>query len=74
MTGLQVGDVITALADAPIRGATDLRNKIGLIFAVDEADFTVLRGDQLLIVRVKLMERQAKTARGIPPVTTPLAP
>jgi serine protease Do/serine protease DegQ len=61
--GLQVGDVITALGNSPIRSATDLRNKTSLIRAGSEADFTVRRRDQLFIVRVKLAERQPKTAR-----------
>jgi serine protease Do/serine protease DegQ len=52
--GLKGGDVVTELGGRPIRGAADLRNKIGLLHVGDVAELTVLRGGQQLIVHATL--------------------
>jgi len=56
--GLKVGDVITALDRAAVRGATDLSARIGLLRAGDEVELGVLRGKQALTVRARLAERK----------------
>jgi serine protease Do/serine protease DegQ len=52
--GLKGGDVVTALGGRPVRGAADLRNKLGLLRVDDVAELTVMRGGKPLTVRVTL--------------------
>jgi len=52
--GLRVGDVITEVGKVPVRGSTDLRNKIGLLRVGNVAELTVLRGGRTLTVRATL--------------------
>jgi Do/DeqQ family serine protease len=52
--GLKVGDVITEVGKAPVRGSADLRNKIGLLRVGEVVELTVLRGGRSIIVRATL--------------------
>jgi serine protease Do/serine protease DegQ len=61
---LKVGDVITELAKAPIRGSANLRNKVGLLRVGEVAELTVLRGGRSLTVRVTLIARLNTALRG----------
>jgi S1-C subfamily serine protease len=62
--GLKIGDVITDLAKAPIRGSADLRNKVGLLRVGEDAELTVLRGGRSLTVRVTLIAQLNTVLRG----------
>ena len=52
--GLQVEDVITAVNGRPVKGATALRNTIGLSRPGEEVEIEYFRKDQRRTVRVKL--------------------
>jgi Do/DeqQ family serine protease len=41
--GIKAGDVVTALGGRPVRGASDLRNRIGLTRAGEDVELTILR-------------------------------
>ncbi|WP_245986613.1 PDZ domain-containing protein [Azospirillum thermophilum] len=42
--GLRSGDVVVAVAGRPVRSATDLRNRIGLLRVGTPVEVTVVRG------------------------------
>jgi serine protease DegQ len=46
--GLAHGDVVLAVDGRPLRGAAQMRNRIGLVPLGDEAVLSVLRGDRML--------------------------
>jgi Do/DeqQ family serine protease len=52
--GLKVGDVITEVGKVPVRGSTDLRNKIGLLRVGNIAELTVLREGRSMVIRATL--------------------
>ena len=52
--GLRRGDVVVELGGRPVRGAADLRNRIGLVAVGDVAELTVIRAGQPLSVRVTM--------------------
>jgi len=52
--GLKSGDVITAIDKKPVRGAADLRNKIGVLRVGDVVELTVLRAGRSMAVRATL--------------------
>ena len=56
--GIKVGDVIIAVDGKPIRGAADLRNKIGLARVGDPVKLTMLRGKKKLSVTAVLSPRK----------------
>ncbi len=55
--GLKSDDVITAVNKAPVRGAADLRIKVGLLRVGDAAELAVLRGGRPLAVRATVKAR-----------------
>ncbi|MFP3547402.1 DegQ family serine endoprotease [Rhizobium sp. SIMBA_035] len=52
--GLRTGDVVTAINDRPVHGATDLRNRIGLTPVGSEIHVTVKRGDGERVIPVTI--------------------
>lgn len=60
--GLRVGDVVIAVNGRSLRGAGDLRNRIGLLSVGDELRLTVLRNGQRREVRAVVSERRAAAA------------
>lgn len=60
--GLRVGDVVIAVNGRSLRGATDLRNRIGLLSVGDELHLTVVRNGQRREVRAVVSERRAAAA------------
>lgn len=52
--GFKAGDVISAIDKTPVRGASDVCKKIGLLRVGDVAELTVQRGRRNLILRVTL--------------------
>lgn len=65
--GLQRGDVVLAVDGRPIRGATQMRNRVGLVALGDHVILTVLRGDRMLKVDVDMnMAQQAASPSSKP--------
>src|SRR5690606_28336840 len=60
--GLEVGDVVVATDGRPLRNATDLRNRIGMLSVGDELVLSVLRGDESLELTARIGERLERTA------------
>jgi len=52
--GLQAGDVIVGVDDKIIKGASDLRNNVGLVRAGNEISIGYLRGTQRLSTSAKI--------------------
>ena len=48
--GLRAGDIITAIDGVVIFGASDVRNKIGLLRVGDRVEITVLRDGEVIIL------------------------
>ena len=61
--GLKEADVITAVNERPVKGATDLRNVIGLSRSDEEVEIEYFRNGKQTTVRVKL--RPAEVAIGL---------
>ncbi len=59
-SGLRVGDVVLAVNGRPVRNATDLRNRIGLLRVNTEVRLQILRSgrEMLLTARVEVPQRQ----------------
>ncbi|MEM7019848.1 MAG: DegQ family serine endoprotease [Pseudomonadota bacterium] len=51
---LQSGDVVTAVNGKPVRGPSDLRNKIGLVRAGEKVDVTLLREGKSKTVNIRV--------------------
>lgn len=63
--GIKVGDVVIAVDGKPVRGAADLKNKIGMVRVGDPVKLTMLRGNKKLSVTAILSPRpQAKLKIG----------
>jgi Do/DeqQ family serine protease len=62
--GLRAGDVITAIGKTPVRGSSDLRNKIGLLRVGDMAELTVLRAGRSLVIRATVATPVQKLIQG----------
>lgn len=60
--GAKPGDIITHLGGAPVRDATDLRNRLGALRLGEAVDLTVLRGDQQIVLHATLAKRPQKAA------------
>lgn len=52
--GLRTGDVVTAIDNRPVHGATDLRNRIGLTPVGSKISVTVKRGDGERVIAVTI--------------------
>ena len=62
--GLKGGDVITAIDEIPVRSASDLRNKIGLLGADTVAKLAVLRAGKSMVIRAAVTTPTHKDMRG----------
>jgi Do/DeqQ family serine protease len=62
--GLKTGDVITAVGSGPVRGAGDLRNKIGVLRVGEVAELAVLRGGRAQTVRATIAAPVRKQVEG----------
>jgi serine protease Do/serine protease DegQ len=62
--GLKAGDVITAIDKTPVRGASDVRNRIGLLRVGDVAELTVQRGRRSLVLHVTLTAPATNLVQG----------
>jgi Do/DeqQ family serine protease len=60
--GIKAGDVVIALGGRPLRGASDLRNRIGLARIGDEVELTILRNGAERRLRARV-ERGAGSAQ-----------
>lgn len=52
--GLRATDVIAAIGKMPVRGASDFRNKIGMLRVGDVAELTGLRAGRSMVVDATL--------------------
>lgn len=66
--GLKTGDVVTATDGRPIGGATDLRNRIGLMPAGSKLSLTVKRGDEekVITATIAMDDRSSAALSGTP--------
>ena len=62
--GLKTGDVITAIDNAPVRSASNLRNKIGLLRVGDVAELAVLRAGKSIAIRATVATPVQKLTQG----------
>ncbi len=62
--GLKAGDVITAIDTTPVRGASDVRNRIGLLRVGDVAELTVQRGKRSLVLHGTLTAPATNLVQG----------
>jgi len=56
LAGLKAGDVVTDLAGTPVRDMSELRSRLGLIWAGDAAELTVKRNGKPVAVRVIIVD------------------
>ncbi|RSC30037.1 DegQ family serine endoprotease [Agrobacterium sp. FDAARGOS_525] len=68
MAGLRTGDVVTAIDNRPVHGATDLRNRIGLTPVGTRVNVTVKRsdGERVIAVKITAEERSSTDLSGTP--------
>jgi serine protease DegQ len=66
--GLRTGDVVTAIDNRPVHGATDLRNRIGLTPVGTRINMTVKRGDgdRVIAVTITSEDRPSAELSGTP--------
>jgi Do/DeqQ family serine protease len=62
--GLKPGDLITAVDNAPVHNAFDLRNKIGLLRIGDQIEVTALRDQRPMIFRATVTEKKQHEHNG----------
>ncbi|MDZ7735603.1 MAG: DegQ family serine endoprotease [Gammaproteobacteria bacterium] len=65
-TGLEAGDVVVEVNGKPVKGAADLRNKVGLMQVGETVSLTVLRNGSRKSYDIELTEPQTQTANGQP--------
>ena len=63
--GLREGDVVTMVNGRVIKGATELRNVIGLARADEEIELTYIRDGKLFNKKIRIRARVAKFGQGI---------
>jgi serine protease Do/serine protease DegQ len=63
-SGLQTGDVITALNDKPIRNTQELRNKEGLLLANSQVSLSLLRAGRPHTILVRLAPEKIAVLAG----------
>jgi serine protease DegQ len=54
--GLRAGDVVSELAGISVRDTSDLRNRMGLLWAGDVADLTVVRNGKPVVIRATIAD------------------
>jgi serine protease Do/serine protease DegQ len=64
--GLRKDDVVTALNNRPVRGAAELRARLGVIPAGETVELRVQRGKDVIPLKVRLGEIEAAKAAGRP--------
>jgi len=62
--GLRKGDVVTALNGRPVRGAAELRARLGVIPAGETVELRVQRGKEMIAVKARIGEVEAAKAAG----------
>jgi serine protease Do/serine protease DegQ len=62
--GLKRGDLVVALNGRAVRGASDLRNQIGLAAVGDVEDFKVLRDGKEIVMRARVESPRVAEGRG----------
>jgi Do/DeqQ family serine protease len=62
--GLASGDIITAIGGEVIYGASDVRNKIGLLRVGDQVEITVLRDGSVITMVAVVAEPQIESLEG----------
>jgi serine protease Do/serine protease DegQ len=62
--GLRKGDVITALNGRPVRGAAELRARLGVVPAGETVELRVQRGKEIRTVKARIAEIEAGRASG----------
>jgi len=60
--GLKPRDIVTSVNGRPVRGAADMRNRMGLIPVGEEAELKVQRGGRPLNLRLRIAELFTMTA------------
>jgi serine protease DegQ len=63
LAGLKAGDVVTELAGTPVRDTSQLRTRLGLLWAGDSADLTVMRNGKATVIRATIVDPQRARAR-----------
>ena len=64
LAGLREGDIITAIDGQAVVGASDVRNKIGLLRLGKIAALTILRDGQVLILNAEISAPKSTTLEG----------
>ena len=64
LAGVEAGDIITAIAGEAIFGASDVRNKIGLLRVGDRVEITIWRGGEVITVTTEIAEPRVETLEG----------
>jgi serine protease Do/serine protease DegQ len=54
--GLKVEDVVVAINGRPVRGSSDLRNRVGLVPIGEEVELRVLRAGRPVVIRARVAE------------------
>jgi len=62
--GLRKGDVITALNGRPVRGAAELRARLGVVPAGETVELRVQRGKETRTIKARIAEIEAGRASG----------
>ena len=62
--GLASGDIITAIGGEVIYGASDVRNKIGLLRVGDQVEITVLRDSAVMTLVAEVAEPKIESVEG----------
>jgi len=56
--GLKPGDVVSKLANTPVRDASDLRNRIGLLLVGEVVELTIVREGTPIVVRASITDQR----------------
>ncbi len=62
--GMRTGDVITHINDRPIRDASDVRNRIGLLRIGEQVTMRVIRDGEAVTLRAKIEEPEVVALEG----------
>lgn len=63
--GLQVGDIITAVSDTPVKNANDVVNAVGFMRVNSKADISILRHNKKMDITVVLTDPKRRVQTGI---------
>ncbi|MEE4378761.1 MAG: DegQ family serine endoprotease [Candidatus Competibacteraceae bacterium] len=62
--GLRAGDVILAVDGKPVRGAGELRNRVGLLRIGEQVKLNIIRDGRRMTITAKISKFQASTTSG----------